>query len=265
MKIMLAAASAAAFALPVNAEVAMTPDVEAYVKEHRATLSLSPKGELAAVVSLATTLDGSDFGFGSTDTREAAATVALRYGVDNRTEFFAQLPISHLRRRSRLLDTRTSTSRVLGVAGIGVRRLIAHQDEGLPELVGVLAIGRPFGKTPGAQPNVRMAIEMNQDLDPVRISGEVGVSVGTRTGNAHLDFGGDVTFAVHERLALSLGVSWASAGADFGNPLNTGVSMRGSATISSLSAASSVTPFFAVGATQAAPDAVVGVAWSRRW
>lgn len=242
-----------------------TAETRAYIRSHQPTISLLPKSGVLVTPGVMVSLDGSDFGFGSDEVRDITGETTLRYGLSRNTELVGKLQIARTEQRSDLLGLREARTSTTGTAEIGVRQLLSNYDDARPEIVASVTLGYAFSDLSGVEPYARAGLEAYQLLDPVLLSGEVGVSVGARTGATRFDLHGTATFAVNDRLSLSMGVSWVSGAADFGRPLETGVSLRGSVTLASPLGDSVLTPYVAIGATQAAPDAVLGVAWSRRW
>lgn len=102
-------------------------------------------------------------------------------------------------------------------------------------------------------------------VDPIVLSADIGVIVGAESGDIQVDIETGFDFAVNDRISFGFGVSWSGANGNFGDPLDAGVSLTGRVSVMSPSGESSFTPYFALGASRAAPDAVLGLAWSRRW
>lgn len=262
-KILFTAGALLALASPALAEE--PADLEAYVRSHQDTISLLPKKGLSIAPAVTASFDGSDFGLGSTDTREFSGGALLRYGLSRNTEVTAQVQIGRIEAKSEFLGARVSETFDTGLAEIGVRQLLFNYDDARPEVVASATFGHPFGDLPGTEPYFRGGLEAYQLVDPVLLSGEVGVRVGVRTGVTHFDVQGTATFLVNDRLSLLTGVSWTDGGEDFGRPLETGVSVRGGVTLASPAGDSHLSAYVSVGATEAAPDAVLGIAWTRRW
>lgn len=239
--------------------------VAAYIREQQQPIALLPDGALMVTPALMVVMDGTDFGFGSTDVQQASASVALRYGVSDRTEIAAELPFGLTRIRSRLLDEETGETFTTGTASASIRHLVHQRSDVLPEIVIAAGFGVPVGNLPGAEAFGRVGIEAYHVIDPVVLSGALGVVVGAETGDVNIDFDAGFDFAVNERVSFGLGVAWSGANGDFGDPLDTGVSFTGTITVSSPSGASALMPYFAIGATRAAPDVAIGLTWSRRW
>lgn len=240
-------------------------DVSVYVRGNQVAISMLPTGGWSVTPGVAVSMDGSDFGLGSSEVREISGTTVVRYGLSSSTELVGQLQLGRTDSSFVLLGSRDSATFTTGTVEVGIRQLLTHYDDARPEVVVSATVGYPVGDLPDTEPHARVAIEAYQLIDPILISGEVGVSVGARTGVTHMDLRGSATFFVNDRLSLGAGVTWASAGLDFGRPLDTGVSVQGSVTLASPSGGSHLTASVSIGATQAAPDAVLGLTWSRSW
>lgn len=257
-----------ALALTPTSAWADAPDgeaVDAHIKENRRSVALLPAKSFTLAVTAATAMDGVDFGLGSVDVRQVSAAVTLRYGLAPGTEIFGQAPIGRTRIETSLLGVSERNTYTTGVVEAGIRQLISHHTDISPEIVVSASFAAPVGNLPGAEPHARVAVAAYQVVDPVVLSGEVGVGVGTRTGEYHIDIEGKFDFAINDRVAIGFGANWSSAGTDFGDPLDTGVSVTGSVTLTSPSGANSLTPYVSIGASRAAPDVVLGFSWSRRW
>jgi hypothetical protein len=240
-------------------------EVEAYIKEQQQPISLLPDDALIITPTVLVVMDGTDFGFGSTDVQQASASLALRYGLSNRTEISAELPFGLTRMRSKLLDEETSETFTTGTASASIRHLIRQRSDVMPEVVIAAGFGMPVGNLPGAEAFGRVAIEAYHVIDPVVLSVSLGVVVGAETGDVNVDLDAGFDFAVNDRVSFALGAAWSGENGDFGDPLDAGVSFTGAITVSSPSGASALTPYFAIGATRAAPDVALGLTWSRRW
>lgn len=263
----IAIAAIALIMVPACAQ-AETPDAaetSEYVEHNRQPISLLPAKGVMLGIGAAVAMDGNDFGIGSNDLRQVSASLSLRYGLTRLTEVFAQAPIGRTRIRASLLGSESSATYTTGQVEVGLRHLITHRSDITPEIVASASLGHPVGNVPGAEPYARAALTAYQVIDPVVLTGEVGTAVGLRTGDVHFDLEGKLDFAINDRISLGMGVAWASAGSDFGDPVNTGVAVTGSVTMSSPSGASSFTPYVSIGASSAAPDVVLGLSWTRRW
>lgn len=263
----IACCIAAMVAVPATANPATSDDqsVKDYIKEHQQPISLLPADALMATPTIMVVMDGTDYGFGSNDVQQASATLALRYGLSRSTEFSVELPVGLTRIKSDLLGTQSSETFVTGTASASVRHLVQQRSDVMPEIVIAAGLGVPVGNLPGAEPFGRIAVEAYQVIDPVILSASIGVVAGSETGDVNVDLEAGFDFAVNDRVSFGLGVSWAGANGDFGDPLDAGVSFTGTITVSSPSGASALTPYFAIGASRAAPDVAIGLTWSRRW
>lgn len=233
--------------------------------EPRNSISLLPAGAFTASPAVVVVMDGHDFGFGSSEAQQVTASLALRYGLSSHTEIQAVLPFGRTRARATLFGQTESATRTTGIAQIGLRQLITNGTEVLPEVVAGLELGLPMGNLQGAEPHARISLAAVEVADPIILSAEIGAGFGTRTRQLNLDFEGQLEFSINERISLGVGVGWTSAGARFGDPLKTGVSVTGSVTLGAPSGKSALTPFVSLGASEAAPDVALGLSWTRRW
>ena len=250
---------------PSYAEDKSDQEIDAYLQQNHKSLVLLEEGSLVLAPSISTSMSGQDFGFASTSTTENVISVAAAYGFSKRTQLVANVPVGQVRNETSFLDETDEQVGRTGIMSVGIRHTLLYETGSLPEVVGAVTFGYPISDIPGAEPNIRAGISVYQLLDPVLVSATAGLSTGTETGAEQYDLSGSIDVALTHRFSMGLEAAWVSNKSQFGDPLNVGMTVTASAGISSPSGTSALSPYIAIGVTDQAPDATVGIRWVRTW